>query len=561
MSFDNHFRDQQDLVRWIENKLGSNELWGGKQASFVLTRDILIELETCFQELEPHIKLKIIQAMVHISPKTLQAWKEPLFNLLEVARRDPDDWVETVADIFRNFPDEGLIQCSSKTDSFFNRTQLELERIVTEKVCSNSNDFIVKLPPDLELIPESLLKSETSERNKIIKHFEHRERTTITKSAKLLEDVKKSAEQQHNPSSKKNHGLISSFPIKIRSTAKRLDNSLPMRGIPSTASALKMSGGFTNESKKYHQRTLLKRTGGAMLLDIDDLPKQSRRRRNIETITLKKEEQKEQSPNKNSLIKNKSEQNEQNANGSLNVETGESTPVQASLASESISENPQQMTSSLLDNSQNLDSLQLSTNTNLMFPPISMPSMLPIPPAITMDQNAILSSAGSSSTSQNQHLIYPQPIGQMMVANPFENIPTTNLAALQQFESMLKDANKLTLSSYNLIISFLIGNKHNPFEKDIGPLITLPFSETVEFEPLASGVGVEAILVETFFQMDYRTGEWKRLKNSRALKPEELNQRKDQLFGVNKQFNEQTLINGQCDNLQQMPMFFQPNSQ
>uniref|UniRef100_A0A915LIU7 NELF-A N-terminal domain-containing protein n=1 Tax=Meloidogyne javanica TaxID=6303 RepID=A0A915LIU7_MELJA len=225
MSIDNHFRDQQDLVRWIENKLGSNELWGGKQASFVLTRDILIELETCFQELEPHIKLKIIQAMVHISPKTLQAWKEPLFNLLEVARRDPDDWVETVADIFRNFPDEGLIQCSSKTDSFFNRTQLELERIVAEKVCSNSDDFQVKLPPDLELIPQSLLKLETSERNKIIKHFEQRERTTITKSAKLLEDVRKSAEQQNNPSNKKNHGLISSFPIKIRSTAKRLDNS------------------------------------------------------------------------------------------------------------------------------------------------------------------------------------------------------------------------------------------------------------------------------------------------------------------------------------------------
>uniref|UniRef100_A0A914M2B6 HDAg domain-containing protein n=1 Tax=Meloidogyne incognita TaxID=6306 RepID=A0A914M2B6_MELIC len=561
MSIDNHFRDQQDLVRWIENKLGSNELWGGKQASFVLTRDILIELETCFQELEPHIKLKIIQAMVHISPKTLQAWKEPLFNLLEVARRDPDDWVETVADIFRNFPDEGLIQCSSKTDSFFNRTQLELERIVAEKVCSNSDDFQVKLPPDLELIPQSLLKSETSERNKVIKHFEQRERTTITKSAKLLEDVRKSAEQQNNPSNKKNHGLISSFPIKIRSTAKRLDNSLPMKGIPSSASALKMSGGFTNESKKYHQRTLLKRTGGAMLLDIDDLPKQSRRRRNIETITLKKEEQKEQSPSKNSLIKNKSEQNEQNANVSLNVETGESTPVQASLASESISENPQQMTSSLLDSSQNLDIHQLSTNTNLMLPPISMPSMLSIPPAITMEQNTTLSSAGSSSTSQNQHLIYPQPIGQMMATNPFENIPTTNLAALQQFESMLKDANKLTLSSYNLIISFLIGNKHNPFEKDIGPLITLPFSETVEFEPLASGVGVDAILVETYFQMDYRTGEWKRLKNSRALKPDELNQRKDQLFGVNKQFNEQTLINGQCDNLQQMPMFFQPNSQ
>jgi hypothetical protein len=115
---------------------------------------------------------------------------------------------------------------------------------------------------------------------------------------------------------------------------------------------------------------------------------------------------------------------------------------------------------------------------------------------------------------------------------------------------MLKDANKLTTTSYNLIISFLVGDKRlfkhtiyyllnildNPFEKEIGPVITLPFSETVEFEPLSSGVGMQALLVETFFQMDYRTGEWKRLKNSRVLKPDELNQRKDQLFGGNKQF-------------------------
>jgi hypothetical protein len=43
------FRDQQDLVRWIDNKLGSNELWGGRQASFVLNHNILVELETCFQ--------------------------------------------------------------------------------------------------------------------------------------------------------------------------------------------------------------------------------------------------------------------------------------------------------------------------------------------------------------------------------------------------------------------------------------------------------------------------------------------------------------------------------
>jgi len=104
--------------------------------------------------------------------------------------------VETVADIFRNFPDEGLIQCSSKTDSFFNRTQLELERIglifknnfyifnfilVSEKVCSNSDDFLVKLPPDLELIPQSLLKSVIFLSLYFLYHYEIRKHLKGTK--------------------------------------------------------------------------------------------------------------------------------------------------------------------------------------------------------------------------------------------------------------------------------------------------------------------------------------------------------------------------------------------
>ncbi len=60
-------------MKWIENKLGdASELWGGIQAASLLNREMLIELETCFQGLEPHIKLKIIQAIAHLKPKQVQ---------------------------------------------------------------------------------------------------------------------------------------------------------------------------------------------------------------------------------------------------------------------------------------------------------------------------------------------------------------------------------------------------------------------------------------------------------------------------------------------------------
>ena len=60
-----------------------------------------------------------------------------------------------------------------------------------------------------------------------------------------------------------------------------------MKGIP-TANALKMSSGFTNESKKYHQRPTLKRAGGAVLIDIAELPNPNRRRRRVEAVTVVK---------------------------------------------------------------------------------------------------------------------------------------------------------------------------------------------------------------------------------------------------------------------------------
>lgn len=62
-----------DLVRWLDNKLGDpSELWAGRQASSVLNREILNELANCFQALEPHVKLKIIEAIPHLSPKLIQ---------------------------------------------------------------------------------------------------------------------------------------------------------------------------------------------------------------------------------------------------------------------------------------------------------------------------------------------------------------------------------------------------------------------------------------------------------------------------------------------------------
>ncbi|VDN20862.1 unnamed protein product [Gongylonema pulchrum] len=120
-----------DLVRWLDNKLGdSNELWSGRQAASLLSREMLEELETCFQKLEPHVKLKIVLAIPHLSYRLVTMWRKPLTTLLELAQNDADDWIETVANMYREYPDrQCIIPLPSNSNSYFLKTLEELRKL------------------------------------------------------------------------------------------------------------------------------------------------------------------------------------------------------------------------------------------------------------------------------------------------------------------------------------------------------------------------------------------------------------------------------------------------
>ncbi|KAL3096756.1 hypothetical protein niasHT_029640 [Heterodera trifolii] len=614
----------QDLVRWLENKLGSSELWGGRHASSMLTREMLVELETCFQELEPPTKMKIIQAMAHLSPKTLQAWKEPLLNLIELARRDPDDWVEAMADLFRNFPDLGFIQSSSRPDSYFSKTLDELEQILIKKFDNDeTKDVQFPLPYDSELMNASAIEATFGPESVAInrqKHFTLKKQTN--KFDKLLAVVKKAAEQQSNPANRKSHGvLMSSFPIKIRNCAKKLDNNLPMKGLSSSSNALKMSTGFTADSKKFQQRTLPKRAGGAQLLDIAELPQPNKRRRTTVTAattavpssstapagapptaqmpTVVDEDQQKQQQNqrKGSLINNKlggatvaktpqktarqqrkhgaeecninkeKEGDENKTTAAMPEGTNDASallvPIPGTSSSSSymvgtcggganvglvndgdnvggaLPPHPSAAQLCLINNnttnniSEQYSNAIVNQQQQQMAPIRPMVGSHPFPSNPSSTLMASSSSASSTSSACFNNLFAEisteqQQLQQQQMPRMETNFNAMENEALKQFNGLLKDANKLSPLSYNMIVSFLNGNKTNPLVDKLGTLITLPLSETIEFEsgfdgsPSATSTTASVFLVETFFQMNYCTGEWKRLRKSRLLKPEEL---------------------------------------
>lgn len=56
-------------------------------------------------------------------------WKEPLMNLLDLARRDADDWIETVADMYREYPNRHCMTLPTNANSYFCKSLDELRKI------------------------------------------------------------------------------------------------------------------------------------------------------------------------------------------------------------------------------------------------------------------------------------------------------------------------------------------------------------------------------------------------------------------------------------------------
>ncbi|VDK45169.1 unnamed protein product [Anisakis simplex] len=465
-----------DLVKWLDNKLGdNNELWSGRQAASLLSREMLVELETCFQALESHVKLKIVLAIPHLSYRLMTMWKDPLLNLLDLARRDADDWIETVSNMYRDFPSRRcVIPIPSDSSSYFYKTLDELRKIVKKHA---AEDNLRLLPLDKCVVSQSAIKCRYGIGEvDVRKHFNLRRRA---KSSTLKADLVRSAEVGSNPTKNQKSGVYStSFPIRMRSTARKPNNDLPMRGIP-TVNTCKLSAGFTNEPRKF-QRQLAKREGGAKLIDIDEIPHALKKRRR------EQEAEEKAKKHKRTLF--------QEARRSVSMKSTTSTC------------------------SENADTIKSAPEA-------------PTEPSASSEEPK---SAAVGEPAEPSPLVVKQPsyadvreqptmgCEQPVLVNPVQTrIEQRDAALRRQCNEMLSSANALDAQGHRMVSAFLSGNKVHPFPH-MGDVVTLKLSETYEDEKRLDG-STQRLRVETYFQMDYRTGEWKRLRKTRVLRADEIN--------------------------------------
>jgi len=175
--------------------------------------------------------------------------------------------------------------------------------------------------------------------------------------------------------------------------------------------------------------------------------------------------------------------------------------------------------------------------------PLPQVRMTSISSPVNLGSNGVVTSGLTQSMTatrtvvQPQHIIMQQPRQTFIQTQPQQQIlrqpavqtiqapaatqpgqrRNLSLTREQMLEAqeMFRTANKVTRPEKALILGFMAGSRDNPCPH-LGSIVTIKLSENQENVPQNDNTYL-TMIVETHFQMNYNTGEWKRIKKYRRL--------------------------------------------
>ncbi|CAN7998797.1 unnamed protein product [Ixodes hexagonus] len=546
-----HVRDS-DTSLWLHNKLGtSNDLWSGYSICSQLNQDVLKNIRECFIDLQSQVKLKLLLSFLHIPRRNVEEWKVELEEILEVASADSDQWVSMLAELLRSFPSTGTLNFNIEENSG-----------VFVDLCNDLRKFVKKhadkniLPLECLYLNKHALTALVGQLPQPVKHFALKRKP---KSAALRAELLQKS--QDALSNAKRNTSSSSVPIRCRGLTKNLNDSSPLRGIPSRVptggfktptGANRMSSG-TPLSRSLTKPMGNKKDGGIKLLDINEQPlgygrDAKRRKKPTEELPdmQKKEKETPAVPTTSAAPVTPDY-----AAGLLSSSQLSSVPASpaaayglpatsAALPTIAAKTNPplQVTTSAQITAKRDAAEQQASAATSAASAPVQQHEVprtvgeqaassttQPVVQAeivrrttATLGELAALSSGGGMV----QHIAVQNvaPAAQqtaVVVTTQPQQRPGLSLSLDQVSEAqeMFKNSNKVSRSEKALILGFMAGSRANPCP-ELGNLITIRLSENKE-DIVQPGGAVKQAIVETHFQMNYNTGEWKRVRKIREI--------------------------------------------
>ncbi|XP_062574097.1 negative elongation factor A-like isoform X3 [Saccostrea cucullata] len=521
-----------DTALWLHNKLGStDDLWSGKTICSQLSQNKLQSIHACFHTLQPHVKVKLMLSFLHIPRRNVEQWKGDLEDILALATHDTDQWVSTIAEILQTYPSTGCLNLElDNSNSTFMEILTDLSKVV--KKCAG----VRMLPMECQFLNKTALVATTGPLPQPVKHFALKRKP---KSAILrAELLQKSSEVANN----KKNNAPNSVPYKVRSFAKKMDDTTPLKGLPGRtppSAGFRSPGtvpGRTNSLQGNplagHRQNSLKKEGGIKLLELEALPlgpKEAKRRKKIQEM----EE-----------IEQRKKEKEAAAAAGTNTTTASYTP---DYAAGLVSPAPSKLsTSTTTLPGVTTVSLSTPTPTVTYVPPAASRLTAPTPPTSFVSpvtatqqqardnlQQQLEQQLGQSQIRTQTSIQTNQPqtalqtnVQQLPNQNSHPQSQPTAAAAPQQkkglsltkeqmleAQEMFRTSNKVTRPEKALILGFMAGSRDNPCPQQ-GNVLSIRLSENKEIIQQTDGSS-KAMLADMFFQMNYETGEWKRIKKYR----------------------------------------------
>ncbi|KAJ9597800.1 hypothetical protein L9F63_011342, partial [Diploptera punctata] len=494
----------RDTSLWLHNKLGtSNDSWTGGSICSQLNAEVLRNIKDCFPDLQTQVKLKLLLSFFHIPRRNVEEWRTELDEILEVAQVDSEQWVSMLAEIMKTLPSTG----SLNTDIGYID---ENRRIFSDLV--NDLKKLVKRQSDLGMLPlechylnKAALVSVVGQQPPPTKHFTLKRKP---KSAALrAELMQKSADAASNLKK----STAPTVPVRSRGMPRKMTDTTPLKGIPSRVPP----GGFRSPSlsSPSMSRPPMPRTpagrkdGGIKLLDINEQPlgyAQAKKRKKMQELEEAKKAS--EAATAQQVLE---QQNQQ-------VAAGQSTPDYAVGLTAMNPPTPAPATPSYSPATP-----QHSVTTIITIPRdvAAQASTTPVSEATPSAQTVTVATPPKQMIqirpTQQVTQIRIQPVG----AAPNSTLQRKGLSLTREqmleAQEMFRTANKVTRPEKALILGFMAGSRDNPCPH-LGNIVTIKLSENQE-NVMQGEDPMIATTVETHFQMNYNTGEWKRIKKYRRL--------------------------------------------
>ncbi|XP_067011131.1 negative elongation factor A isoform X2 [Anabrus simplex] len=551
-----------DTSLWLHNKLGiSNDSWTGGSICSQLNAEVLRNIKDCFPDLQTQVKLKLLLSFFHIPRRNVEEWRVELEEILEVAQVDSEQWVSMLAEMMKTLPSTG----SLNTDI----GEVDENRRIFSDLVNDLRKFVKKhfelgmLPLECHYLNKSALVSVVGQQPFPTKHFTLKRKP---KSAALrAELLQKSADAASNLKK----STAPTVPVRSRGMPRKMTDTTPLKGIPSRVPA----GGFRSPSmtSPSMSRPPMPRTpagrkdGGIKLLDINEQPlgyAQAKKRKRLQDIEdAKKASEAAAAQQQLAQAQNLASPATPSTPDYAVGLTAMNPPTPAPATPSYSPATPQHTVATIITiprdttstpATQTVESPSTPGQSLLVanHPAATTPSYVPqatpttLQSPVTPQATTVLQQVATPATSVVQSTAMAQPttittaggvtkqviqirpapqVTQIRI-QPVAAAPGTNnnqqrralsLTREQMLEAqeMFRTANKVTRPEKALILGFMAGSRDNPCPH-LGNIVTIKLSENVETVAQPDDTHI-TVTVETHFQMNYNTGEWKRIRKIR----------------------------------------------